>query len=261
MWCPGLSTAQPQLISAPQTTRFPLFWAPFGNASNRCQSGAPGSLSHRHSWGKSPARPKGPTAPQRGNVEVGGWGRLCLPMLHSDNTSSWGQERTGGKACPSWETGTPPPIPVPSGGVLADGDKSGQRTPHLQPFALAQARAKIFAGRQGVCPRGWRSRAQARSSHRPRGGLCLVLCPQQGCCQVPGISLPPPSPPRLEASMLQSSCNQCHRLWSKAFSSCMGKQTHREAPLITSRTGEGGSSLGTVSLSSLPGLTGRMPGS
>lgn len=79
----------------------------------------------------------------------------------------------------------PPSIPVPSGGVLADGDKAGHRTPRLQPPALAQARTKSLAGGQGVCPRGWRSMGQARSRHTGQGVSPALSCaPQQGCCRV-----------------------------------------------------------------------------
>lgn len=95
-----------------------------------------------------------------------------------------------------------------------------------------------------------------------RGVASVSSCaPSRVAVRCRGGSLPPPSPPQLEASMLQSSCNQCHRLWSEASSSCMGKQMHRETPPNHQQNWGEGSSLGTVSLPSLPGLTGRMPGS
>lgn len=180
-----------------------------------------------------------PTATAGANLQPGqgdpqlpivGQGRLCLPMLYSDTMSSWGRERTGGKAGPSREAGMPPSIPVPSGGLLADRYKAGCRTPHLQ-LPVTCMGTSVPQGTEEHIP-------GKEQQHRPRGGPCLVCTPQQGCCRDQGAHCP---------RCLH--CNLCHHLWSRASWSCTGKQKHREGdkaesgggtPQVTSRTGEGG---------------------
>lgn len=80
---------------------------------------------------------------------------MCLPVLHGDTISPWGQERSGIKLCPALDTGMQLPIPFLSGGMLADMDMPTDR--YLLPWARLGKRH--FQINKDCVPRGGESRA------------------------------------------------------------------------------------------------------